>query len=245
MKKIITMSGALLLCLVLLVSCAANKLESRQGGLYDPKTQIYYTYAPMNVEALSYSPDVYITDKHDYTYHAVYDMNKNPCPTSDLLYDGDSHTLIYNSDMKFPEIYDFEANQAVFYIPTDNGQALTTVDDIADTAKIVAVFKNPAMAYKANAAVETYRLRFFSEKYPYFAFVYTYIEYSKDQLVDVTLDSLDGYTFIEDVPHTETQNADGSWTVSYNYGKYFVYDRNIGLCYMAEYIHDAYNTVES
>ncbi len=245
MKKIITMSSALLLCLVLLVSCAPNQLASRQGGLYDPKAQIYYTYAPLNLEAVSYSADVYITDSHGYAYRAVYDMKKNQCPTSDLLYDGDSHTLIYNSEMQFPTILEFEANQAVFYVPAENDQLLSTIDDAAETVKLTDVFKNPAMTYTANSASETYRLRFFSEKYPYYTFVYTYIEFSKDQLVDVTVDSLEGYTFIEGVPHTETQNADGSWVVSYNYGKYFVFDRDSRLCYMAQYIHDTYNTVES
>ncbi len=245
MKKIFTASAVLLLCLMMLVSCASDTLERRQGGLYDPNTQIYYSYAPMNVEAISYSSEVYITDGHGYAFRAVYDMNKNQCAPTDLLYDGQNNTLIYNSDMKFPQILEFEPNQAVFYIPADNDQLLTSTEDAAEAVRIAEVFKNPTMAYTANAAVESYRLRFFSEKYPYFAFVYTYIEYSKDQMVHVTVDSLDGYTFLEGVPHTETQNADGSYTVSYNYGKYFVYDRDAGICYMAQYIHDTYNSVKS
>ncbi len=245
MKKIITMSGALLLCLVLLVSCAPNTLESRQGGFYDPKTQTYYSYAPMNIEAVSYSPDVYITDSHGYEFHAVYDMKKNPCDTTKLLYDGDSQTLIYNSSMSFPSILNFEANKAAFYVSGNSEQIVTSVDDAAETVKITDVFKNPAMAYTASIPTESYRLRFFSDKYPYFAFVYTYIEYSSDQLVDVKVDSLDGYNFIEGVPHTELQNDDGSYTITYNYGKYFVYDIDTRLCYMAEYIHDTYNTVKS
>ncbi len=244
MKKIITLAGVLLLCASMLVSCSPNRLTGRQGGLYDEKAGIYYSYAPLNVEALSYAPDAYIEDSYGYVYHAVYDMKKNQCSPQELLYDAESHTLIYNSDNKFPEILEFEANQAIFYIPGENDQRLTTVDDASETGKITEVFKNPAMAYTAGSATETYRLRFFSQKYPYYAFVYTYIEYSKDQLVDVKVDAIDGYAFTAGVPHTETQNSDGSYTVTYNYGKYFLYDRNAGLCYMAQYIHDVYNTVE-
>ena len=242
MKKIVIFTLTLLVCLSTLVSCAQNALLNRQGGLYDEKEQIYYSYAPMSVEAISYSPKAHIVDAYGYTYHPVYDMKNNKCSTSDLLYEPDGHTLIYNSEMGFPTILEFEASSAIFYISGDSDQRLSSVDDAAETVKLTEVFRNPSIEYPGISATDTYKLRFFSEKYPYFAFVFTYVEYSSDYIVDVKVDSLEGYVFEEGVTYEQTQNADGSWTVSYNYGKYFLYDRDSGLCYMAGYIHDKYNT---
>ena len=242
MKKIGIFTLTHLVCLSTLVSCAQNALLNRQGGLYDEKEQIYDSYAPMSVEAISYAPKAHIVDAYGYTYHAVYDMKHNKCSTADLLYEPDGHTIIYNSEMQFPTILEFEASSAAFYVIGDVNQQLSAVDDAAETVKLTQIFRNPSIQYPALSATDTYKIRFFSEKYPSFSFVFTYIEYSSDYVVDVTVDSLEGYSFEEGLAHEETQNADGSWTVSYNYGKYFLYDRDSGLCYMAGYIHDQYNS---
>ena len=77
MKKTVIFALTLLVCLSTLVSCAQNTLLNRQGGLYDEKEQIYYSYAPMSVEAISYGPKAHIVDAYGYTYHPVYDMKHN------------------------------------------------------------------------------------------------------------------------------------------------------------------------
>ncbi len=245
MKKIVIFALTVLVCLSMLASCAQNTFLNREGGLYDEKEDVQYSYAPLCVEAIAYAGTAHIVDSYGYSYHSVRDMEGNDCDASQLLYDPEGQTLIYNSSMKFPTILEFEANRAAFYYPGERDQLLEAIDDTAEAVRLTNVFKNPTISYTANTAADTYHIRFFSEKYPYFSYVYTYIEYSQDQIVDVKVTSLDGYTFIDGLPHEETQNADGSYTVSYNYGKYFVLDRDSRLCYMAGYIHDKYNTVES
>ena len=154
MKKIFIFTLTLLVCLSTLVSCAQNALLNRQGGLYDEKEQIYYSYAPMSVEAISYSPKAHIVDAYGYTYHPVYDMKNNKCSTSDLLYEPDGHTLIYNSEMGFPTILEFEASSAIFYISGDSDQRLSSVDDAAETVKLTEVFRNPSIEYPGISATD-------------------------------------------------------------------------------------------
>lgn len=240
-KKTLVAAISCLMPLLLLMSCAENKLIARQNGLYDEKNKIYYVYAPLNAEAVDYGDEICFKDAHNYTYRALYDLNGNECDTDKLIYDSESRTLLYNSEFGFPELSEFEPNRATFYIEENSAVILTSDDNPISVAELARTIENPSIQYDALPAAETYRLKLYSEKYPYFTYYFIYIEYSKDKLVDDKVATLDGYSFRKGVPHTETVNEDGSVTVTYNYGKYFLYDRNSGLCHMAQYVHDKYN----
>lgn len=244
MKKIALLLAAVILGTSLFTSCAA-KLSYQQDGMYDRKSRTYYSYAPLNIEALSYAKDVYIKDGHGYGYHAVFDAKGNKCDPTALLYDPDSKTIIYNSETEFPAFSDFKPDKAIFYVEGNVTVNVNAEEDAAAVSQLSEILNNPAIAYPSTGNIDdSYRLKFYSEKYPFYCFCYIYIEYSKDKLVDVKVQTLDGYTFIEGVPHSETKNADGSYTVTYNYGNCFLYSRENGMCYMAQYIHDKYNVIE-
>ena len=87
-----------------------------------------------------------------------------------------------------------------------------------------------------------------------FVYVVNYLEYSSNQYDYVSLkgqnfssvqDVEENYDFLDGVTYEIITESDGSYTVKYNYGKYFIYIREEGRCYMAGFIYDTYNNPDN
>ena len=91
-----------------------------------------------------------------------------------------------------------------------------------------------------------------TKPHPYITYNLIYMDFESDQFDYVSLkDSAyttkeeveSGYSFIKGVPYEIIEEDDGTFVVAYNIGKYFIYDRYTGACYMAEYVNELY-TIE-
>jgi len=256
MKKIISVV-ALLLVMCIFASCSScsscvKKLDTVSGGdLYDKKTGVVYSTAPSCYEAIAWEKEIYRQDSHGVGYHKVKDVNGYIGEPPLWLYNYDYNILLYNSaEITLPTLAEMEPDSLSFYIEGESKVHLTADDDAESVKKAVSLLDGPYMAYNANPAKSSYKLSFASAKYPAIVYNVSYIEYSEDQHVYVSLkdqnfsnadDVEENYDFIDGVPYEIIAEEDGSFTVAYNYGKYFLFVRDEGRCYMAEYIHDKYN----
>lgn len=241
MKKTAVLLAAIMLLGIILTSCAERKLEPGGSGLVDKKNNISYVHAPLNVEAVSYSKNVFAKDGHDFEYRAVYDVNGNKCDEAIMLYDKDSQILIYNiSEYSLPSFGEFSPVRTEFFVEGSEEISLAIEDRTDMVNSIADILNGPSLQYTALFADKNYKVKFYSDEHPFICYAFRYFEYTNDQKMTVTVDSLDGYTFIEGVAHTETENDDGTVKITYNFGKYFLYDSTKKLMYPAQFIHDNY-----
>jgi hypothetical protein len=244
MKKISLFLVLILIALAVLPSCAQNKLVLKNNGMYDKSSGTYYSYADLNYEAIGWSKEVYITDEIGFEYHVVVDEKGRSADPTAFLYDKDNKTLLYNSDTKLPTLAELNPDTIAFY-EEGTKRVLLTSDDSADNiAQVLDVCLNaPSIKFSAETLDQDYRLMFSSSAHPYFVYCLSYYEFAQDQCEYEYPLSLDGYKYRDGVSYTVEQK-DGGYIVTYNYGKYFIYNRSTGLCYKADIVHDIYNSSE-
>ncbi len=255
MKRIVSIVAfALLFCI--LTSCAGctscgKKLETvNAGNLYDKKTETVYAIAPSYYEAVAWESDIYKVDSHGFGYHKVRDIDGNTGDPTQWLYNYENNILLYNSEIKLPTLREMDPDGMSFFIEGDSRVILTVEDNKDAIGKAIEFVDSPAMTFNGKTAESSYRIRFTSSKYKYIAYYVIYLEYAEDQYEYVSLkgqytsvEEIEAnYDFIDGVEHEILTENDGSFTVAYNYGKYFVYVRDEGKCYMAGHIHDVYNS---
>lgn len=241
MKRKIILVSFLLILASLLSSCAGT-LVPKDGGIYNKKEDIKYSYAPMCYEAAGWEIEVYIKDNAGFEYHKVADAKGNVADSSDFLYDNENKTLIYNSGLTIPSLAELDADEIHFYVESSASIKLLGDDDKETVLMVVeSCLTAPICKYPSRDSDEFYKIKFYSYKNPYILYCLTYVEYDSDYFEYDNVASLDGYTFREGVEYEIINEADGTFTVKYNYGKYFVYNRENGECRTAKIIHDIYN----
>ncbi len=246
-------------CLVSCGGCAgcsgcskAVKLETKQGGYYNEKLEVYYSIAPSSYEAIGYLKEAYAIDSHDFTFHIVTDPNGNRADASDWLYDATNSALLYNSDKKLPTLKEMNPAAIDFFVEGDVRIPLDiSITEKSEIDTIIECLSNPSCSNSSIRAElnDSYGLRFTSNEYKYISYVLDYVEFSQNiyeyEKAEGYTDAADveaRYDFREGVEYEIVAEEDGSYTVKYDYGKYFIYDESVGRYYMAGYIHDNYNS---
>ena len=244
MKKI-CLAISLLLVAVMLFSSCASTLTPISAGFYDKKTDTYYAYAPMCYEATGWQNESYIKDNIGFEYHIVLDSSGNEADPTLFLYDKANKTLIYNSANTLPNLAELNPTEMFFAVEGSVSTTLTTETDKMSIDKVIDICLNaPICKYPALQTDEYYKLKFYSADHPYILYSISYLEYDYDYCEYESAATLENYVYRTGVEYTVIQESDGSYTIEYNYGKYFVYNRDSGECRMAKYIHDAYNSSE-
>ena len=242
MKKFCIILSLLLSAIMLMSSCS-NTLVPYADGFHDEKEGVYYTYASMCYEASGWQSEAYIKDELGFEYHIVVDDKGNAADPKLFLYDKTNKTLIYNSQNTLPTLAELKPTEMHFTVDGSVSTTLTSESDVSMINAVLDICLNaPVCKYPALETDEYYRLKFYSSEHPFILYCLSYVEYDYDYCEYETVTDLENYTYREGVPYTLITEEDGSCTVEYNYGKYFVYNRDNGECRMAQYIHDNYNS---
>ena len=260
MRKITLILAVAILfgCLVSCGGCSGCskpvKLETKQDGYYNEKLEVYYSIAPSSYEAMGYIKEAYAVDSHDFTFHIVTDPNGNRADAAQWLYDATNAALLYNSDNKLPTLEEMKPDAVDFFVEGNTRVNLVSVSDAEEIKAIIDCLDNPFCKKSSirSELKDSYGLRFTSDGYKYIAYVLDYVEFSQNIY---EYEKAEGYTDVADiearydfkdgVEYEIIAEEDGSYTVKYNYGKYFIYDENVGRYYMAGHIHDNYNSGEN
>ncbi len=246
MKKILSALCLLIATVCLLPSCAScsalPKLDRAGSTVTNKKTGITYYYAPSTYRPISYSKDAVFTDGKDHSYRKVADNNGNFANIDEMIYDYTSDSLLVSSSVTLPTLEQIAPDSVHFYYEDTVANLLHSDTDKNNISKIIDIYRSGVSCKSPDATIgDRYTLTFTSDKYPFFAYSLTYVEYTKEVLEYEIAANLDSYQFRENVAHTEEPNADGSYTVTYNYGKYFLCDIENRICTPAQFIHDTYN----
>jgi len=260
MKKFIS-AIALLLLFCVMASCSACKscsscgkklIPASGGDLYDKKTGVTYKVAPPNYEAISWEKEVYMEDKKGIAYHRVLGANGEVTDPPIWLYNYDLNRLLYNSnEVTLPTLSEMNPDSMSIYMEEDVKVYLEIEEDKEVVKEAAAILDTTPFPFSGKAAENSYRMSFASDEHPYITYNLIYMEYAEDQYEYVSLkgagyetkeDIESNYDFIEGVPYEIIEEEDGTFVIAYNRGKYFIYDRYTGQCYMAKYINDLYTT---
>jgi len=262
MKKIIS-TIALILIFCVFVSCSGckscsscgKKLITANGGdLYNKETGVTYKIAPSNYEAISWEKEVYMEDQKGIAYHRVLNSNGQTADPPLWLYNYDLNRLLYNSnEVTLPTLSEMNPDSMSIYVEENVKIYLEVEEDKEVVRKAAEILETTPFPFSGKAAENSYRMSFASKEHPYITYNLIYMEYSEDQYEYVSLKGSDlktkediekYYDFIDGVSYEIIQEDDGTFVIVYNRGKYFVYDRYKGQCYMAQYINDIYTTAE-
>jgi len=203
---------------------------------------------------MGYIKEAYAIDSHGFTFHIVTDQSGNRADASQWLYDATNAALLYNSDKKLPTLKEMNPGTVDFFVEGNTRVNLVSVSNTEEIDKIIACLDNPYCSKSSIRAElnDSYGLRFTSVEYKYIAYVLDYVEFSQNiyeyEKAEGYTDAADveaRYDFRDGVEYEIIAEEDGSYTVKYDYGKYFIYDENVGRYYTASYIHDNYNSGEN
>ena len=227
MKVLKTAICVLLMC-VALVSCANKRLTPSGDKLVDGKTDIEYNVAPMCYEPVSLGKEFARSDRQDYeiTYYQMGELS-----TDEWLCDGE-YNVYYADGVKLPTFEEMSINRILV---CQEDEALISIKDITDEELVLAVID----AYKNGEATEyiglkadiALKLKFRSAIYPYLQYSLSYYEYTDGCIIEDKTDDISSYKYFttdKSVEITTTENDDGTYTVTYNYGKYFIRNESDG-----------------
>ena len=112
---------------------------------------------------------------------------------------------------------------------------LVSINDVTDAqsvkALINAYLNGERAEYIGLKADSVLKLKLRSALYPYIQYSLTYYEYENGCILKDTTDDIASYKYLtndDGVEISVDQNADGSYTVTYNYGKYFIRNESDG-----------------
>ena len=221
MKTVKTIMVVLLLC-VLLVSCADARFASSGNVLVDNKTNIEYNVAPGCYEPVSLGKEVAKVDKGSYEkiYYQIGELSINEWLTDN------SYNVFYADGVKLPTFEEMMFNRILVCEEYDQ---LVCINDITDSSLVSALIdgynNGTPSKYMEFKADEVLKLKFRSAIYPYLQYSLTYYEYTDGCFFEDTTDDIENYKYLtndEFVDITVDPNDDGTYTVRYDYGKYFI-----------------------
>ena len=241
-KRIIAALCLLAVCIGFAACSCGNEIhtiETKANGCYDKNTGVNYLFAPSAYEPTAYEKETFGIDDFDGEYRRVSFTNGNIVDASDWLYAKDDGILAYNEKKALPSFDQLEVNMVNFCVEDTTSIILSTIDKDDEVADLIDLFKNGLVCERQTGdASDVYYVKFVSSVYP-IAYSVMYIEFESDRYEYEETTKIDGYEFREGVSYT-VEETDGIYTISYNYGKYFIYDRSTGICRTAEYIHENY-----
>ncbi len=224
-------------------ACASTPVLERQGmELVDKSSNTVYATAPSAYQPVAYSKNDTFVDAKGHSYRTAATSDGVLAENNQFLYDLTFGTLLYDTSVSLPTLTEFEADAVHFYYEDSVATLLSSDNNKDNVAEIEKICLGRVTCKISDSTLDSsYRMTLTSEKYPFIAYSLIYLEYVKDVLEYEDTDSLDNYTYREGVSYTVDEKDGGGYTVTYNYGKYFLYDSDTGKCIPASFIHDTYN----
>ena len=226
--KIFKIAICILLTCLILCACTNKRLTPNGEKLIDNKTGIEYNVAPSCYEPIGLGTEYARSDRqgYDVTYYRIGELSP-----LEWLTDGE-YNVYYANGVTLPSFDEMSFNRIVVCEEYD---ALISVKDITDASlvnKVIDGYKNAQETeYLGLKADAVYKLKFRSAIYPYIQYSLTYYEYTDGCKVQVNVDDITTYEYYtndESVTITTAENSDGGWTVTYDYGKYFIRNEYTG-----------------
>ena len=212
---------ALVLCL-LFCSCSNKRLTPSGDKLVDGKTGIRYNVAPVCYEPVTLGKEFARSDRQD--YEVVYFL-LGELSSSEWLCDGE-YNVYYTDGVKLPTFEQMMINRILVCREDQNLIAIKDITDEALVDLVIDGYKSaPQTEYVGLKADVIYEIKFRSAIYPYIQYSLSYYEYKNGCVLTDKTDDIENYKYFasEDVVDiTIVQNEDGSYTITYDYGKYFI-----------------------
>ncbi len=234
MKKISLL--AILLAVVLLIcscgncSCAKkSKFRYENDMIVDEKTGIKYECAPFAYQPVSFGAKYATQEKSGIVteYYQLGDM-----PTDKWLTNEDL-CVFYAQGVELPSFEELNSNRILI---CEKGEQTVSLFDITDKEKVQSVIDEylGARRIKGNPARSDvqYLLNFRGDSYPFLQYSLEYLEYEGGLVIYDKTDDISSYKYQyseSEAKISHEQNEDGSFTVSYDLGKYFIYSRYEGF----------------
>ena len=220
--KILKTGIAIFISLILLVSCSSPRFSSSGETLIDNETGISYNVAPFCYEPTSLGEEISRFDNGAYekTYYRIGDIAGEEWITDD------AYNVFYAEGVKLPTLLEMSCNRLLV---CEDGTQLIALRDITDGELVSAVIEgyvngepSKRVALGEHTAL---KLKFRSAVYPQLQYSLTYYEYKNGCVYEDVTDDLENYEYLvndEFVDISVIENQDGTYTVRYDYGKYFI-----------------------
>ncbi len=232
---------ALLLCLLLLASCARAPKLKYEDGAYHISGLGTYVPAPDCYEARSIKTDKTVArmeqgELDDLLFYAIPDV-----PAEQMIASA-NYDLFCAEGTRLPELWEMDAERALVCQSASVTYSLASLsggelDGILSQSRDGARFS--VKEIDPNLTYEVYEIKFESPRYPGFYYSLTYRAYKSDVLVYQVIDDLDCFDVLyEGVPVTTEEYAyveNGEDRVEllavYNFGKHILYNCGVGECF--------------
>lgn len=227
-KKIFVV--VLLIALMMTCVCSCNSKFNYDGDmLVNKKSGIKYNYAPFCYEPTELGKK-YATQKIsgiETVYYTIGDLPENEWLANEDL------TVFYAEGVHLPT---FEEMSPDRILVCEEDYTTSSVADITDSdtvAKIIGEYRNGFSFESSYVIANTkYSLKFRSSSYPYLQYSLSYLEYEEGLVISDKVENTEDYKYLfdeKDVEISMIQNDDGSTTVKYDLGKYFLYSKWDGV----------------
>ena len=226
--KIIKTALIMLIACIALVSCANSRFSSSGTLLKDKHTNTEYNVAPSCYEPVSLGKEIAREDKGSYekVYYQMGELSESEWLTDD------SYNVFYAEGIKLPTFEEMMCNRLLVCKDTDQ---LVSLFDITDSTLVSAVIEGylngEPSKYISLGSHSVLKLKFRSAVYPYLQYSLTYYEYPDGCVYEDTTSDIENYKYLandEFVDISVTENSDGTYTVRYDYGSYFIHNEADG-----------------
>ena len=239
MKKCFMRMLPLLLCAtMLLTACSKAPKMTFQDGTYQINgMNVTFEAAPSYYEARSYIKDRPVArleqgELDDLIFYEIEGVSPEKMISSE------SYDLFYAVGTKLPELWEMSVTKAHVCQTASVTYSLATLeDDEAIASLIEAYYDGTSFSAKdidPGLGKSKYDLKFESPLYPGLYYCLTYWQFDSDVLIYQDIDDPNNYDVLYlGVERTvgEYKDAEGGYYVEYNFGKYVLHNRAIGMCW--------------
>ena len=161
MKRILGISAALLLIL-LLVSCSGSvKLEYENGQLINKSKKLAYTPAPLNYEPVAIGEEYAVYGKTQTPLYEIIGLNPKQWLTEPNT--GTTTTIFYGDGVALPSLREMDPDEIFVCVNGNLTFAQSTVRDKEVIDELISVFENgEQIDWPLTGAVRIYELKFHS-----------------------------------------------------------------------------------
>lgn len=229
MKKKIFVAALLIAVTMICVCSCSSKFNYDGDMLVDKKSGIKYNYAPFNYEPTELGKK-YATQKVsgiEAVYYTIGDLSANEWLANEDL------TVFYAEGVHLPTFEEMSPDRILVCEEDYTTSSIADITDSEAVTKILEEYKNGFSFESSSVIVSTkYSLKFRSSSYPYLQYSLSYLEYEEGLVISDKIESTEDYKYLFDEKEVEIsliQNDDGSTTVKYDLGKYFLYSKWDGV----------------
>lgn len=237
--KILKAIFALVLVASVITSCSDGRISSDGDVLIDKQTNITYKVAPSCYEPVSLGKEHSKSNKQGYEkiYYLLGELSSNEWLTDS------EYNVYYATGIKLPTLEEMSCQRLLV---CEEGDSLVSINDVTDAqsvkALIDAYLNGERAEYIGLKADSVLKLKLRSAIYPYIQYSLTYYEYENGCILTDATDDIATYKYLADESEADIsveQNADGSYTVTYDYGKYFIRNESDGtFVRVGQEVHD-------